>query len=149
MAINIGKPNICLEDITNRTSDIDILNYYFGIVTIPCVVKSPLRQDNRPSFGFYSIDGIKIYWVDYATKDKGGIIDLLGKYIDSDDKLGELRDEDGEIDRGYFKDKRYRLEIDIIKHICIGCEYYRKGLNCNNYKICRRAFEKGRLLGTS
>lgn len=80
MAINIGKPNICLEDITDKVSDIDILNYYFGIIDIPCVVKSPLRQDNKPSFGFYSLDGTKIYWVDYATKDKGGVFDLLEKY---------------------------------------------------------------------
>lgn len=80
MAINIGKPNICLEDITDKVSDIDILNYYFGIIDIPCVVKSPLRKDNKPSFGFYSLDGTKIYWVDYATKDKGGVFDLLEKY---------------------------------------------------------------------
>lgn len=80
MAISIGKFNISLEDIYEKTSDINILNYYFNITTIPCVIQSPLRKDNNPSFGFYSKDGIKIYWIDFANKDKGGIIDLLEKY---------------------------------------------------------------------
>lgn len=124
MAINIGKPNICLEDITDKTSDIDILNYYFGIINIPCVVKSPLRQDNKPSFGFYSLDGTKIYWVDYATKDKGGVFDLLGKYwgVSYKDVLNRLWEDlpnftninsCNKLNKKVTSSKRYNEETDL------------------------------------
>ncbi len=80
MAISIGKPNIRLEEILSKVSELDILNYYFGISNVPCVISSPLRHDSHPSFGFYSIDGQKIHWTDLSTKDRGGTFDLLGKY---------------------------------------------------------------------
>lgn len=80
MAISIGKPNIRLEEILSKVSELDILNHYFGVSNVPCIISSPLRPDNHPSFGFYSIDGQKIHWTDFATKDKGGTFDLLGKY---------------------------------------------------------------------
>ena len=80
MAISIGKPNIRLEEILSKVSELDILNHYFGVSNVPCIISSPLRPDNHPSFGFYSIDGQKIHWTDLATKDKGGTFDLLGKY---------------------------------------------------------------------
>ena len=80
MAISIGKPNIRLEEILSKVSELDILNYYFGVDKIPTIISSPLRPDNHPSFGFYSIDGQKIHWTDLATKDRGGTFDLLGKY---------------------------------------------------------------------
>ena len=80
MAVSIGKPNIRLEEILSKVSELDVLNHYFGVSNIPCIISSPLRTDNHPSFGFYSIDGQKIHWTDFATKDKGGTFDLLGKY---------------------------------------------------------------------
>lgn len=80
MSISINKPSIRSEDILVRVSELDILNYYFGINNIPCVVTSPLRPDNHPSFGFNSPDGKRIYWTDLATKDRGGIFDLLSNY---------------------------------------------------------------------
>lgn len=80
MAISIGKPNIRLEEILSKVSELDILNYYFGVDKIPTIISSPLRPDNHPSFGLYSIDGQKIHWTDLATKDRGGTFDLLGKY---------------------------------------------------------------------
>ena len=80
MAINIGKPNIGLEELLTKVSELDIINHYFGVTQVPCIISSPLRPDNHPSFGFYSLDGKKIHWKDLATKDSGGIFDLLGKY---------------------------------------------------------------------
>lgn len=78
--IRIGNPSVSLEDILTTVSELDILNYYFKIDNIPCIISSPLRLDNHPSFGLYSIDGKKIHWTDLATKDRGGVFDLLGKY---------------------------------------------------------------------
>ena len=79
MAIGVGNSSVCLEDILGRISEIDILSYYCGITKIPCVIHSPLREDNTPSFGFYTSDGKRIHWIDYATNDRGGTFDLLMK----------------------------------------------------------------------
>ena len=80
MAVSIGKPDISLEEILSRVSELDILNHYFGVDRIPVIISSPLRTDNCPSFGLYSLDGRKIYWTDLATRDRGGTFDLLGRY---------------------------------------------------------------------
>lgn len=80
MAVNIGKPSTKFEDILSRVSEIDILNHYFGIKTIPCTISSPLRVDKHPSFCFYSTDGVKVRWTDLSTGDKGGTFDLLKLY---------------------------------------------------------------------
>lgn len=80
MAVSIGKFSIELNDLLSRVSEIELLNYYFGIKEIPCIVSSPLRIDNHPSFGFYSKDGKRIYWTDFSNKTHGGIFDLLGMY---------------------------------------------------------------------
>lgn len=80
MAISIGKPNIRLEDLLSQVTEFDIIHHYFKVTHVPCIISSPLRTDNHPSFGFYSLDGKKIHWTDLATKDSGGVFDLLGKY---------------------------------------------------------------------
>lgn len=79
MAIRVGNSSVCLEDVLGRMSEIDILSHYIGINEIPCVIHSPLRKDNTPSFGFYTSNGKKIRWVDYATNERGGTFDLLMK----------------------------------------------------------------------
>lgn len=80
MAIKIGKPNITKEELLDKISELDILNHYFGIKYVPCIISSPLRVDRHPSFGLYSKDGSKILWTDLKTKEGGGIFDLLGRY---------------------------------------------------------------------
>ena len=77
MAIGVGKSSIALEDILQRVTEADIVSHYFGVNKIPCVIKSPLREDKNPSFGFYTLDQKKIYWVDYSTNERGGVFDLL------------------------------------------------------------------------
>lgn len=58
-------------------SDADIASYYLGITKIPTRMCSPLRRDKKPSFGLYSRDGEHIYYIDFATGDKGSVIELL------------------------------------------------------------------------
>lgn len=87
MSVSSSKSSISLEDILSRVTEADILFYYLGVTRVPCVINSPLRQDKRPSFGLYSMDGKRIFYVDLSTKDRGGLFDLLGKmwscnYID-------------------------------------------------------------------
>lgn len=80
MAINIGKPSTDLENIYSKVSDLDILNHYFGITHVPCMINSPLRRDNNPSLSFYSKDGIEVLWTDFSTKEGGDVIHLMSKY---------------------------------------------------------------------
>ena len=77
MTSRVGNSSVSLEDVLGRGSEIDILSHYFGVTEIPCVIHSPLREDKTPSFGFYTSNGRKIHWVDYATNNRGGTFDLL------------------------------------------------------------------------
>ncbi len=79
MAFSSGKSSVSLEDILNRVTEADILSYYLNITEVPCIIHSPLREDKRPSFGLYSIDGKRIFYTDLSTRDKGGLFDLLGQ----------------------------------------------------------------------
>ena len=80
MAFGIGEHSITLEDVLSRTTEFDILSYYFGVNELPTVIHSPLRKDSNPSFGLYTLDGKRVHFTDLATKDKGGLFDLLMKY---------------------------------------------------------------------
>lgn len=79
MAISKGKSSMSLDDILSKVTEADILSYYLGVTEVPCIMNSPLRQDRRPSFGLYSSNGVRIFYTDFATKDSGGLFDLLGK----------------------------------------------------------------------
>lgn len=75
--VSKGKSSITFKEVTNEVSDMALVYYYLGISELPCFIKSPLRQDNRPSFGLYSKDGKRVFYTDLATKERGGIYDLL------------------------------------------------------------------------
>lgn len=77
MAFSTGKDSVSFEDIKSKVSDADLVSYYLGVTEIPCFIHSPLRKDTNPSFGLYSRDGNRIYWTDLATREGGGIYDLL------------------------------------------------------------------------
>ena len=77
MAFSTGKNSISFEEISSKVKDSDLVAFYLGVTKIPCFINSPLRTDKRPSFGLYSKDHNRIYWVDLATNERGGIYDLL------------------------------------------------------------------------
>lgn len=74
-----GVDNITFADIKKKVSDAELVSYYLGVNEIPCIISSPLRRDRRPSFGLYSSNGVRINWVDLATKERGGVYDLLSQ----------------------------------------------------------------------
>lgn len=78
--ISKGNSSITYKDILTRVSEYDLISYYFDIATIPTIICSPLRIDNNPSFGLYSLNNYRIYWKDFATKETGGIWDLLERF---------------------------------------------------------------------
>lgn len=82
--ISQGRPSVDLDYILNSVGEFDILSHYLNISHIPCVICSPLRVDNHPSFGLWSKDGKSINFVDFANKDSGDIYDLLGKMWNTD-----------------------------------------------------------------
>ena len=57
----------------------DIASYYLGVKSIPCLIRSPLRQDKKPSFSLFSNDGSEVGYIDYSTREHGNIITLLMK----------------------------------------------------------------------
>lgn len=79
MAFGQGLKTTDLDFILDSVGEFNILSHYLGISKIPCIIKSPLRVDNNPSFSLYSKDGIRIYYHDFATRDRGGTIQLLMK----------------------------------------------------------------------
>lgn len=80
MAISVGTKSVSLGDVLSKTTELDILNYYFHVNELPVVIHSPLRHDIKPSFGLYTLNGSKVYYVDLSTRDRGGLFDLLMKY---------------------------------------------------------------------
>ena len=82
MGFSQGLKTVDLETILDSVRELDILSYYLGISNVPCIIKSPLRLDRHPSFGIYSRDGKRIYYHDFATKDRGSIFQLLMKLWD-------------------------------------------------------------------
>lgn len=77
MAFSSGKALITVEDILSRVTEAQILSFYLNINNIPCLIHSPLREDKNPSFGIYSPDGKKIKYIDFSTRERGNIFDLL------------------------------------------------------------------------
>ena len=77
MSFSPGKPSVSLQDVLSVTTEADIASRYLGIKAIPCVMQSPLRQDNHPSFGIYSPNGTEVNYIDFSTQEGGRIFTLL------------------------------------------------------------------------
>ena len=78
MAIGTGKPSF--ECITDKVSEFTLAAYYLGVNKLPCLINSPLRKDNKPSFGLLTNDGKTLGWTDFATRESGGnIFSLLSQ----------------------------------------------------------------------
>lgn len=67
-----------VADVMKRVSHAELLSHYMGIDSLPVLINSPLRDDDKhPSFFIYSPDGNKVLYKDYATGDNGDIYSLL------------------------------------------------------------------------
>ena len=75
--ISSGKSSFTLDDVLRVASEAQIVSYYLGILKVPCIINSPLRQDKHPSFGLYSPNGTEINYIDFSTRDSGTIFTLL------------------------------------------------------------------------
>lgn len=81
MLVGKTQPSISKAEIFNSHSEAEVLSSVFpDIKSLPCLINSPLRQDNHPSFSIYVNGSGSIKFVDFATGDRGGLLDLLCKY---------------------------------------------------------------------
>lgn len=80
MVVGKTSQNITLTDVFSKYSEVDVLSCYFNIHTLPCCINSPLRKDNNPSFSLYLNKAGKVKYIDFATDDHGGLMDLLCQY---------------------------------------------------------------------
>lgn len=70
------------EALINEIGEDNIWKHYIPeIRNIPCTIKSPLRDENKPSFFMYRHSNGHIYYIDRATGERGGLIDfIMSKY---------------------------------------------------------------------
>lgn len=79
----VGKTysSISKTEIFSKFSEVQVLTTVFPNITeLPCLISSPLREDNNPSFSIFINENNHIIYKDHANGDKGGLLDLLSKY---------------------------------------------------------------------
>lgn len=80
MPISNGYPTseVLLDTIFDYKTELDILNFYIGVDSLPTQINSPLRIDRGPSFRIDYNDNGNIRFYDFGgTNQKGGLFDLL------------------------------------------------------------------------
>lgn len=82
--ISSGKPSNYKGSFTDKVSEADILGYYLGVKSIPALIVSPLRSDNKPSLSLYSPDGKCVNYIDFGNNERGSCMTLLMKLWNMD-----------------------------------------------------------------
>lgn len=82
MVVGKTTSSISKTEIFSKFSEAQVLSTVFPEVTgIPCVISSPLRKDEHPSFCLYMSEHNHLRYVDYAHPEvKGSLLDLLCEY---------------------------------------------------------------------
>ena len=81
MVIGKTSSSISKTEIFSKFSESQVLATVFPDITeVPCLTCSPLRVDKHPSFSIYLSEHNHIRYIDYATGDKGSLLDLLCNY---------------------------------------------------------------------
>lgn len=88
---NGSKSKEPLKDLGNLTQA-DIAAYYLNIKSIPSLIHSPLRKDEKPSFALYCPRNAEVNYRDFSTGESGTIWTLLTKmwhcsYREAHDKV--------------------------------------------------------------
>ena len=82
MVVGKTSSSISKAEVFSRFSETQVLHAVFPYITeIPCVISSPLRVDNHPSFSIYIDCNGHIRYKDFAYPSvHGGLVDLLCDY---------------------------------------------------------------------
>lgn len=103
-----------------KLSDTDIINRYLGINQFPCVISSPLREDDyRSSFSMNLKDGA-VLWKDFGTGESGNAVQLMAKLWNTsyNDALMKIRMDVQDIIPKASLIRRYKGKV----HITSGSE---------------------------
>jgi hypothetical protein len=103
MIVGNTSSSISKTEVFTKFTETQVLKAVFPEISeVPCLICSPLRVDNKPSFSIYMTDGGHIAWKDHAeSNSRGGLMDLLCKYwkctfnqaLEKICSLPELKDE--------------------------------------------------------
>lgn len=78
MPIANGSQTITLDDILDYRTELEILDFYLGIDSLPIMINSPLRPDKAPSFRIDFDENGVIRFYDFGGRNQhGGLFDLL------------------------------------------------------------------------
>ena len=80
--MSFGKcyKSLCLDDILNKVSEVDILNHYLGISTLPILINSPFRQDKNPSVSIFINRNNNVIFKDFGTHKSYNLWSFLEDY---------------------------------------------------------------------
>ena len=84
--MSFGKCNksICLDDILNKVTEVDILNHYFGISTLPILVNNPLRADKNASLSIFLNNNDNVILKDFGSYKAYNLWSFLMEYWNLD-----------------------------------------------------------------
>nr|DAU84767.1 MAG TPA: DNA primase [Caudoviricetes sp.] len=80
MVFSQGKNSFSDYEILQRISETELAAIYLNIIKIPCTIKNPMRRDENPSLGWYATNSGRIKFRDFATNEKGTLLDFLCMY---------------------------------------------------------------------
>ena len=79
MITNVRENSLRIRREDVSLTDREIIKRYLDIDSFPCVLSSPIRDDDdRPSFSMQEKDGI-VFWKDFGTGDFGNAVSLMSK----------------------------------------------------------------------
>ena len=80
MVIGKTSPSISKAELLSYIREEDIVTSILPqVVSIPCIISSPLRKDEKPSFSIYISKEGNIRYKDFANNDRGTLLDLCCK----------------------------------------------------------------------
>lgn len=81
MIVGKTSSSISIPELFEKYSEVSILTTVFPEITsIPCIISSPFRTDNNPSFSIFLDDDGHIRYKDFGESEtKGSLLDLLCK----------------------------------------------------------------------
>lgn len=84
MIVGKTSSSISIPELFEKYSEVSILTTVFPEITsIPCIISSPFRADNNPSFSIFLDDDGHIRYKDFGESEtKGSLLDLLCKKWD-------------------------------------------------------------------
>lgn len=142
MVVGLTQSSITKAEIFNNLTETEVLASVFPKVKqLPCLINSPIRQDNHPSLGIYVSDSGNIRYRDFATGDTGGLIDLLCSYWGCNfkqciERISLLTTIDAHVQQKYtksiktYKKAEFTLEVKVREWQDYDIEYW-QSYGCN------------------